>query len=231
MPLFNFATPNKFRVLEVKDVNDYLPTIRKSVKFSHKTCTAYQSQYGTTVINTENWSSLNLFEAVNCNENTVIFCGTGIRCMEWVPLPDNFIESQWLAVYCKRNSSEEVRLNNFTATKCIIQLWCINKLSNVNGKNHIPKLAYSIGLEYGPILHMTFCPSGGFTDDRIGLLAVPSISGTINVLALPRNLTCDNSSQHPILDIQPSLILCCNLSDNSGSQVSRLSWSKVNSSL
>ncbi len=177
----------------------------------------------------EDWKSLKRFEATKYNCSVVLFTGGPVLSMAWLPVPDDHL-SQILAVCCRKDANDDILLNNTKPTKCLIQIWNFDKLKNGQLRQaQIPNLLYSIAYDHGPVIQMEFCPSGGFTDDRLGLLAVTSYDGHVDILALPKNFTCDNSTvENLVLDIQPSLTLCCELDQPLGVLLTKLTWSQVN---
>lgn len=208
---------------------DYIPKVSISNKFLVKDVHKYKKQFGSTVISkSDEWKSLNRFEATRQNDSILIFTGGPVLSMAWLPVPDDHL-SQVLAVCCRNDPNEDILLNNTKQTKCLIQIWNFNKLKNSQLRQApTPHLLYSIAYDYGPIIQMEFCPSGGFTEDRLGLLAVSSYDGHVDVLALPKNFTCDNSTiENLVFVIKPSLILCCDVDKPLNELLTKLVWSQV----
>lgn len=200
-----------------------------SNKFLVKNVHKYKKQFGsTTITKSDEWKSLKRFEGTSGDDSIVLFTGGPILSMAWLPVPDDYL-SQILAV-CSRNApNEDILMNNTEQTKCLIQIWNFNKLRNSHMRQaQTPHLLYSIAYDYGPVIQMEFCPSGGFTEDRLGLLAVSSYDGHVDILALPKNFTCDNSTiENLVFVIKPSLILCCDLEKPLGELLTKLVWSQV----
>lgn len=224
-----FATPNTFSVLNSSLTEAYIPKASISNKFVIKEVSKYNKNFGSTKISkSDNWKSLKRFEAVQDNESIVLFTGGPILSMAWLPVPDDHL-SQILAVCCRSDPNEDILLSNTKQMKCLIQIWNFNKLKN-NQLRHAqtPQLLYTIAYDYGPVIQMEFCPSGGFTEDRLGLLAMSSYDGHVDVLALPKNFTCDNSTiENIVFVIDPSLILCCDLDKPLDVLITKLVWSQV----
>lgn len=225
------ATPNTFSVLCSTLTDLYLPRVQESKKFLVKNVNKYRKVYGTTEIEaSDSWKSLKRFEATIDSDCIVLFTGGPILSMAWLPVPDDNL-SQLLAVCCRREADDDILLNNTTAVKCLIQIWNFHKLKNDQLRQaQTPHLLYSVAYDHGPIIQMEFCPSGGFTEDRLGLLAVSSFDGHVDILALPKNFTCDNSKiENLIFTIQPALRLCCERDRPLGVLMTKLVWSQVRS--
>lgn len=207
----------------------YLPKVSISNKFLVKEVRKYKKHFGSTSIGkSDEWKSLKRFEATKEQDAIVFFTGGPVLSMAWLPVPDDHL-SQILAVCCRNEPNEDILLNNTKPTKCLIQIWNFNKLKNSQLRHaQTPNLLYSIAYDHGPVIQMEFCPSGGFTEDRLGLLAVSSCDGHVDILALPKNFTCDNSKiENLVFVIKPSLILCCELDKPLGVLITKFVWSQV----
>lgn len=227
--LLPFATPNKFSVLNSEATDPYTPRLLASNKFFVKVVRKYRKKFGSTEVSAKDtWNSLERFEATKSDDSIVIFTGGPVLSMAWIPVPDDHM-SQLLAVCCRNDLSDDILLNNTQPTKCLIQIWNFNKLKNGYVRHcQLPNLLYSVAYDHGPVIQMEFCPSGGFTEDRLGLLAVSSCDGHVDILSLPKNFTCDNSTiQSLVFAIQPSLTLTCERDQPLGVLMTKLAWSQV----
>lgn len=207
----------------------YIPSVSISNKFLVKEVRKYRKGYGSTeVLKSAEWKQLKRFEATKEYNSLVLFAGGPILSMAWLPVPDDHL-SQILAICCQGDPNEDILLNNTKATKCLIQIWNFNKLQNGQLRHaQSPHLLYSIAYDHGPVVQMEFCPSGGFTEDRLGLLAVSSYDGHVDILALPKNFTCDNSKiENSLFTIPPSLTLSCELDQPLNVLLTKLVWSQV----
>ncbi|XP_037033624.1 serine-rich adhesin for platelets isoform X4 [Bradysia coprophila] len=222
------ATPNTFSVLSSTLTDLYLPRVQQSNKFLVKDVRKYRKVYGSTEITqSDSWKLLNRFEASIESDCMVLFTGGPVLSMAWLPVPDDHL-SQILAVCCRSDANDDILMNNTRAAKCLIQLWNFHKLKNGQLRHaQIPHLLYSVAYDHGPIIQLEFCPSGGFTEDRLGLLAVSSYDGHVDILALPKNFTCDNSKiENLVFTIKPSLTLCCERDRPFGVLMTKLVWSQ-----
>lgn len=108
-----------------------------------------------------------------------IHCGLIVEQLAWVPLPSS-VNEQVLVLLCKPKDLPYMKMSHREPKETIIQLWEIEK-GNKFRASHL----YSIIRPDGPICAIKFCPSGGYSKDRLGLLAVSSVNGDVNILALP----------------------------------------------
>lgn len=227
--LFPTATPTTFSVLSSTLTDLYLPRVQESNKFLVKDVRKYRKDFGSTEISkTDDWKSLKRFEATIDSDSMVLFTGGPILSMAWIPVPDDHL-SQLLAVCCRRDANDDILMNNTKAVKCLIQIWNFHKLKNGQLRQaQTPNLLYSVAYDHGPIIQMEFCPSGGFTEDRLGLLAVSSNVGHVDILALPKNFTCESSQiENLVFTIEPSMTLCCERDEPFGVLMTKLIWSQV----
>lgn len=227
--LLPFAKPNSFSVLSFSLTGLYMPKVPISNKYLVKEVRKYKKQYGATEVSkNDEWKSLKRFEATKESDSIIFFTGGPVLSMAWLPVPDD-CQSHTLAVCCRSDANEDILLNNTQPTKCLIQIWNFNKLKNGQMRHaQTPHLLYGIAYDHGPVIQMEFCPSGGFTEDRLGLLAVSSFDGHVDILALPKNFTCDNTKiENLVFTIQPSMTLCCDKGEPFNVLLTKLVWSQV----
>lgn len=86
------------------------------------------------------------------------------------------------------------------------------------------RLQYNVALDDGPVRCVAFCPSGGSDEAsrRLAIAAVPTISGNVQLLALPDEKS--NIPEGATLRIMPSIVL---QASHKCGQVTRIVWSKV----
>lgn len=92
------------------------------------------------------------------------------------------------------------------------------------------ELAYKIAFDRGPIFAMKFCPSGAFKEGKcLGLLAIPSFDGQIELIELPILNFTDQKSDVTIHITKPNLILenDSNLNSTVGNVITAMDWSQV----
>lgn len=99
----------------------------------------------------------------------------------WLPMPDDVKDHQILAVLCKAESLPYMKMSHKGPVETLIQLWKVRK----DSKSFCAEHFYSIIRPDGPVFGMKCIPSGGFSEDRLGLMAITSVTGDVNILALP----------------------------------------------
>lgn len=106
-----------------------------------------------------------------------IHCGMAIERVAWVPVPPK--ADPVLALLCKPKSVPHMKMSHKERRETIVQLWRLNASFEAT---HV----YSIVRPDGPICAMKFCPSGGYEEGkRLALLALTSVNGDVNIVALP----------------------------------------------
>lgn len=222
--LFPQFPPVKFKNLTVHQMKEYQPIAKISHKFSFQE--ASTDILKPKCIQENDWQTLDVYKSINGNESHTLFCGGSILACEWIPTPDDYKAEQYLAISCKLDSKESYPIHTAVKIKSQIQIWSIENLQNKFNPNNLPRLLYYVAYDSGPIYHMQFCPSGGLSDDRLGLLAVPATNGSISILSLPKFINfCDNNQK--MLKIEASVTLSCNFKDANQTYVNRIEWSKV----
>lgn len=108
-----------------------------------------------------------------------IQCGLIIESISWVPRSDDN-QQQLLALLCKPKDLPYITMRHKEPVDTIIQLWSIDSKTTFSA-DHL----YSIVLPNGPICAMCLCPSGGESEKRMGLMALTSVSGDVNIVAFP----------------------------------------------
>lgn len=102
-----------------------------------------------------------------------------VECVEWLPQNDD-TKSPILGVLCKPKNLPYFQLSHKQPMETLLQIWSIERDSTLSAT-----CKYSVVRPDGPICGMKFCPSGGETKDRLGLIAMTSVNGDVNVIALP----------------------------------------------
>lgn len=108
-----------------------------------------------------------------------IQCGLIIDSISWVPMSDEN-QQQILALLCKPKDLPYITMRHKEPVDTIIQLWSVNAEATFSAT-----FLYSISRPNGPICAMRLCPSGGQSKKRLGLMALTSVSGDVNIVALP----------------------------------------------
>ena len=104
----------------------------------------------------------------------MLYAGGPVWGLAWAPLPSN--EEQVLAVVSSLNH-ECSTVGEAGKSNGLVQFWKCGRQ---------PKLQLALGHSYGRVWEVTWCPSGGWTKDRLGLLAAACGDGTVRVWAVPK---------------------------------------------
>lgn len=102
-----------------------------------------------------------------------------VETLMWVP---NTESEQILAMLCKPKDLPYMRWDHAEPKETVIQFWQLKYDKEVFAAS----LLFCVSLHDGPICAMKFCPSGGYTKDRLALLACTSVTGDVNILAVPQ---------------------------------------------
>lgn len=178
------------------------------------------------------WKHLNCGQSMNDNGTFTLFCGGPILAMEWATLPSTYDGNEILAISINANTSKTMMVRGSAERiRSVIQIWSIP--SDQSNTREVPKILYAIHCPDGPVVCMKFCPSGGFiAGKRIGLLAIGSFDGKINIIALPdlaeleSNDSDDDTTTRMIVET-PLLSLRLSLWSNEGATATQISWSHV----
>lgn len=216
-PIFPFITADDIHqpITDPIQAATYHPSILRSPPFASSVSSTYTTEIGEQKIN--KWHRLDRFGSQSYPKTShVLFCGGAVRSLDWMPQSKDK-DLQYLLVSCQTNAEEIPYINSSTPSKMCLQLY---QLDTANQSMH---LQYIVALDNGPIRCVAFCPSGGSDSatKRLAILAVPMVSGDIQILALT------SPTEIPIgstIRISPSVVL--QSGSNSG-QVTRIVWSKV----
>ncbi|XP_068199205.1 general transcription factor 3C polypeptide 2 [Antennarius striatus] len=142
----------------------------------------------------------------------LLFAGGPVWAMEWCPMPDGVVASQYVALACHRGMDDHHCVNKTDAGPGLVQLWDVGRLECGSRPDSPPALAYCIAQDKGFIWHLKWCPAGGWEPPssgrtapflpRLGLLAVSTSSGVVTIYSLPH----------------PDALLSISTQDNSASQ-------------
>lgn len=225
--LFTFAMAENWRQLTATDAAAATQKFaNRSIRFNAQQVVTYKTKFNSTHVNATAWKQLDLHGSCTDRTASISYCGGPIVAMEWLPLPDKH-SMQMLAVCCKNDHKPSTMKPQHNS----IQMWRIDGLSNKgNDVGGCPKLVYSIVYDNGPVMHMKFCPSGAFCGERLGLLALPTQNGDINILSLP-NCNVDEAKQPAmVLAIRPTMVLQLNVNPigvRIDRLVTKIAWAEV----
>ncbi|XP_057678778.1 general transcription factor 3C polypeptide 2 [Corythoichthys intestinalis] len=136
-----------------------------------------------------------------------LYTGGPVWAMEWCPMPDNAVASQYLAIACHRNMDDQHFYHETYSGPALVQLWEVGTLEYNTRPSSKPALVYGLVMDYGFIRNLKWCPSGGWELPttqkeapllpRLGLLAVGSSSGIVTIYSLPHPDALRASHDHP----------------------------------
>lgn len=129
-------------------------------------------------------ATIQLTQSFNRREY-LMFVGGPISAMAWVPISD-MTTSQFLAIAYRKDFNDHTLQKNPSPSKTMILI-----LEQVSTMEEPPHVLYAFKIEHGPVHHLEFMPSGGYSKsmNRLGLLAVSTIETDVHVYALP--ITCN----------------------------------------
>lgn len=143
---------------------------------------------------------LPLDQSVDLSANDAeINCGLIVESLAWVPMPVDK-DPQILALLCKPKGMPHMKMTHREKMGVVVQMWQIERSNGQFAATHL----YSILLADGPICAMRFCPSGGHSETRLALLALTSVTGDVNIVALPQPR---EEHRGKCLRVQPSCVL------------------------
>lgn len=214
--------------IDLVDLNTVCP-LSESPHFCHSVPTMYY-KIGTMPDTDYKWMRLKCGQYTSQDDSHTLFCGGQIEAMAWATLPQKHSCDEVLAVCIKGDAEQIIMVSGPTEPlRSLIQLWAIPS----NNPTRELKLVYAIECNDGPIVAIQFCPSGGYiANQRLGLLAVGTFDGNVDILALPSidNLVKDeeHSNATRLLKKTPVISLRCTLGGERQSSVCKLAWSQVN---
>lgn len=120
-------------------------------------------------------------QAQECSNTFVhIKCGCLVESMAWVPLPDTC--EPVLALVCKPKDLPYMKMSHTAKMDTLVQFWNVG----MDEAEFSASLMFSIVRPDGPVIALKFCPSGGYSVDRLALVAFTSVTGDVNIVAVPQ---------------------------------------------
>lgn len=216
-------------LFEYVKLSDFLP-IRDSPAFSQ----THTTTYGKVSMEPKDkitWKQLNCGHGISDKKMLTIFCGGPILAMEWATLPSTYSVEEILAVSVNVEPTKNMMIRGIVdPIRTIIQLWSIP--STELDESKLPRILYAIDCPNGPVMCMQFCPSGGFIDTkRIGLLAIGTYDGNVDILSLPypddHDSKCVDDLMIRKIAKKPLISLKVSLSNKANAIVTQITWSQV----
>lgn len=221
-------------------VEAYLPRNELSMYFSDIPSSQGINKFlGESQKKNQEWMQLQRFNSINLTTGeNLMFIGGPISAMAWVPISDS-TTSQYMAIAYRKDFKDHTLQKDPQPKKTMILI--IEQSNNLDVPPHI---LYGFKIEHGPVHHLEFMPSGGYSKsmNRLGLLAVSTIEPDVNVYSLPITCNikmekvednfCDISIDFKFLEIRPSftLVVCAkrnfDISHYINNQCMCVRWSK-----
>lgn len=187
----------------------------------------------------EEWMQLQRFQSISLSTGeNLLFVGGPISAMAWVPISD-VTTMQYIAIAYRKDFNDHTLQKNPEPKKTMILI-----IEQTTTLEEPPHVLYGFKIENGPVHHLEFMPSGGYSKsmNRLGLLAVSTIETDVNIYSLPITCNikmevtednfCDNSIDFKFLEIRPSFTLVVDarknfdLSHEINNQCMCVKWSK-----
>jgi len=211
----------------IENLSDYSPSNDESILFARRKVNESNLHPEVKGITYE---KLRKFEAKLHHGTPMFFCGGPIHSVAWCPTPvptpslPPVERDQYLAVSAFRNEDnlKTATLSHFSA-KYVIQIWNCGKLRQHESPTAAPKLELCIAHDYGRVWSLLWCPSGCYTDTRLGVLAAACSDGTVRLFSVPHSGVLERKESEPLaLKAEPSLSLALNVQD--ASECTSLHW-------
>lgn len=150
-----------------------------------------------------------------------------ITALSWLPTPHTSeISAQILAVSTLSDPNLNCVTNQVYNEKTVIQFWDFSTIQNKKPINIDPRLLFGICVDYGPIWHLEWCPSGCYDEEmRLGLLAAAASDGFVYIYSIPVLKDAQNG-----LFYKNKIVARLQLDVNekpTNYYATRISWSKV----
>ncbi|KAL5292064.1 GTF3C2 family protein [Megaselia abdita] len=233
----NFA-PHYF--VSGSKIDPYFPRHEHSMYFSDIPITKHFNKFlGESKRPDQEWMQLERFQGISLsNGEKLLFIGGPVSAIAWVPMSD-VTTMQYIAVAYRKNINDYTLQKNPPPQKTMILI-----LEQTTTLEEPPRVLYGFKIEHGPVHHLEFMPSGGYSRsmNRLGLLAVSTAETDVHVYSLPiacnikmekgEDNFCDTPIDFKFLEILPSFTLVVDarknfeLSHEKNNQCMCIKWSK-----
>lgn len=145
----------------------------------------------------------------------MFFCGGSIQGAAWCPMPafNSKMEvadprEQFLAVsvFKEEHRARGASIGPFES-KYSIQIWNCGILSNLLPAPVLPELVMCLAHNHGRIWSLSWCPSGCYDNNRLGLLAAACSDGTIRIFSVPQPSLLPHNTKYCIFYFS-NLFIC-----------------------
>ncbi|XP_046574621.1 general transcription factor 3C polypeptide 2-like [Haliotis rubra] len=140
-------------------------------------------------------TQLRVSECITSTGHSTCYTGYSVWGIDWCPVPYKKTANQIAAVSC--NLTPDHPTNKTYSEPGVVQMWDFGELTCHNTSTPDPKLAFSIGHDYGSVWQVCWCPRGVWEEPivtldntqedlpRLGLLALACSDGTVRVFSVP----------------------------------------------
>ncbi|XP_046374576.2 general transcription factor 3C polypeptide 2-like isoform X1 [Haliotis rufescens] len=138
---------------------------------------------------------LRISECITSTGHSTCYTGYSVWGLAWCPVPFKKTANQIAAVSC--NLTSDHATNKTFSEPAVVQIWDFGELTCNNSSTPDPKLAFSIGHDYGSVWQVCWCPKGVWEEPvvtldntkedfpRLGLLALGCSDGTVRIFSIP----------------------------------------------
>lgn len=208
-PLYpEFHNPSDFwKGVSDEEIKNYNPNNKKSLKvsFAHL-----------------DWEEMSVLDGQVSEAGEALgFSGGPIWGLAWCPGEGE----QFLATSPQHSMESNFQVGYTDTGPAVVHIWSLGNVNN-SSESKIECMQFSFGIchEEKGAWELAWCPSGGRTNDRLGLLALAAVSGSIPIFAVPQPSSLPLEKTR-FFKLDPVIKL--ELYSNERWQCSAVSWSKL----
>ncbi|KRK01779.1 mucin-17 isoform X1 [Drosophila yakuba] len=179
------------------------------------------------VVNEDDWRQLAPFEGFNKEGEYVGYLGSSIKKLEWVPLPPK-AASQYLLCSVRSKMKTFARHTKLKDDDGLLMLLKCNAKNAGKSWTLRPDFHYGVHVPNGPVHSFSFLPSGGYdkSSNRLGVLAVANTLSSVQIYALPLELTNDkNADDKVVIQLDSLITLSLDINNPVQDQCTKICWS------
>ncbi|XP_043649508.1 mucin-17 isoform X2 [Drosophila teissieri] len=179
------------------------------------------------VMNENDWKQLAPFEGFNKEGEYVGYLGSSIKKLEWVPLPPK-AASQYLLCSVRSKMKTFARHTKLKDDDGLLMLLKCNAKNTGKSWSLKPEFHYAVHVPNGPVHSFSFLPSGGYekSSNRLGVLAVANTLSSVQIYALPLELTNDESADDKVvIQLDTLITLTLDINNPVQDQCTKICWS------
>ncbi|KAL1487561.1 hypothetical protein ABEB36_015761 [Hypothenemus hampei] len=226
----NFRNVQPWLIVNFNVLNNYLPSVQESCDIRIVLKTTAKSKKSEEEEEEEEekkkYFKLGLFEVHNTySDQSTIFCGGPITSLAWLPTAyDRTDQTQILALATLNVPDQQYLVGKTYKTSALIQFYNCGLLNDFESACY-PFLLFGLALNVGPIWHLEWCPSGCFSESRLGLLAIAASDSFVYIYCIDNYN--NNNDRGLIYFGQPVVKLELESGEEKSYFATRISWSKA----